>query len=243
MQAVCWKQNVCFQKQANTHIFCICPCGFTLVRSRAAPLYFTAKVISDQKATRWRFYSLLTSHTSSRCSTSLEPAFLSKEKPVCQPLFSFDSKMICFVLKQSPWFTQNLLLLPIGDSHPCLHHRHSVLLSLPILAMPTHSVIAVSFPGSNASSLSILLILSLRIYKCFSRATRLTDNLVSTWSWNLLLQPNNSVWGFPGGSVVRNLPPMQETRGYYLSWEDPPGEGKSNQLQYSCLGNPMDKGA
>ena len=28
-----------------------------------------------------------------------------------------------------------------------------------------------------------------------------------------------------------------------LGQEDPPGEGKGNQLQYSCLGNPMDRGA
>lgn len=75
MQAVCWKQNVCFQKQANTHIFCICPCGFTLVHSRAAPLYFTAEVISDQKATRWRLYSLPTSHTSSRSQAYLYLVF------------------------------------------------------------------------------------------------------------------------------------------------------------------------
>ena len=29
-----------------------------------------------------------------------------------------------------------------------------------------------------------------------------------------------------------------------LGWEDPsPGEGNGNVLQYSCLGNPMDRGA
>ena len=26
-------------------------------------------------------------------------------------------------------------------------------------------------------------------------------------------------------------------------WERSPGEGNSNPLQYSCLGNPMDRGA
>ena len=26
-------------------------------------------------------------------------------------------------------------------------------------------------------------------------------------------------------------------------WGRPPGEGKGNPLQYSCLGNPMDRGA
>ena len=27
-----------------------------------------------------------------------------------------------------------------------------------------------------------------------------------------------------------------------LSWEDPPGQGNANPLQYSCLENPMDRG-
>ena len=32
---------------------------------------------------------------------------------------------------------------------------------------------------------------------------------------------NSSILGFPGGSVVKNLPAMQETRGRSLDWEDP----------------------
>ena len=39
---------------------------------------------------------------------------------------------------------------------------------------------------------------------------------------------------------------MQETQGVQvqsLGWEDSPGEGNANPLQYSCLGNSMDKGA
>ena len=31
--------------------------------------------------------------------------------------------------------------------------------------------------------------------------------------------------GFPGGSVVKNLPVMQETWVQSLGWEDPPEEG------------------
>ena len=33
--------------------------------------------------------------------------------------------------------------------------------------------------------------------------------------------------GFPGGSVVKNLPAMQETRVRSLGWEDPLEEGKA----------------
>ena len=36
---------------------------------------------------------------------------------------------------------------------------------------------------------------------------------------------------------------MQETRGLSLGQEDPLEKGMAYPLQYSCLGNPMDKGA
>ena len=35
---------------------------------------------------------------------------------------------------------------------------------------------------------------------------------------------------------------MQETRVQFLGWKDP-GEENGNPLQYSCLDNPMDRGA
>ena len=44
-----------------------------------------------------------------------------------------------------------------------------------------------------------------------------------------------------GGSVVKNRPAMKETQVRSLGWEDPLGEGNGNPLQYSCLGNPMDR--
>ena len=42
--------------------------------------------------------------------------------------------------------------------------------------------------------------------------------------------------------IVKNLPAMQETRVQSLGWEDL-GEGSGNPLQYSCLENPLDRGA
>ena len=36
---------------------------------------------------------------------------------------------------------------------------------------------------------------------------------------------------------------MQETQIQSLGQENSPGEGNGNSLQYSCLGNPMDRGA
>ena len=53
--------------------------------------------------------------------------------------------------------------------------------------------------------------------------------------------------GFPGGSVVKNLPAMQETwvqsLGSIPRSGRSPGEGNGSPLQYSCLGNPMDREA
>ena len=36
---------------------------------------------------------------------------------------------------------------------------------------------------------------------------------------------------------------MQETWIWSLGQEDPPEKGNGNVLQYSCLGNPVDRGA
>ena len=43
--------------------------------------------------------------------------------------------------------------------------------------------------------------------------------------------------------VVKYLPAMQETQVQFLGREDSPAEGNGNPLQYSCLENPMDRGA
>ena len=52
--------------------------------------------------------------------------------------------------------------------------------------------------------------------------------------------------GFLGGSVVKNLPAntgnIKDT-GSILGSGRSPGGGHGNPLQYSCLENPMDRGA
>ena len=45
------------------------------------------------------------------------------------------------------------------------------------------------------------------------------------------------------GSVVKNPPANAGDVGLIPGWEDFPGGGNGNLLQYSCLGNPMDRGA
>ena len=49
--------------------------------------------------------------------------------------------------------------------------------------------------------------------------------------------------GFPDGSVVKNLPANAEDADSIPGSGGPLGEGNGNPLQYSCLGNPMDRGA
>ena len=51
------------------------------------------------------------------------------------------------------------------------------------------------------------------------------------------------VRGFPGGSVVKNLPASAGDAGLIPGSERSPGEENGNLLQYSCLGNPMDREA
>ena len=47
-------------------------------------------------------------------------------------------------------------------------------------------------------------------------------------------------WGFPGGSVVKNLTANAGDMGSIPGSGRSPGEGNGNPLQFSCLGNPMD---
>ena len=43
--------------------------------------------------------------------------------------------------------------------------------------------------------------------------------------------------------MVKNPPANVEDAGSIPGWRRPPGEGNGNPLQYSCLRNPMDRGA
>ena len=52
--------------------------------------------------------------------------------------------------------------------------------------------------------------------------------------------------GLPGGSGVKNPPANagdSRDEGSISGKRKTPGEGNGNPLQYSCLGNPMDRGA
>ena len=54
------------------------------------------------------------------------------------------------------------------------------------------------------------------------------------------------MYGFPGGAVVKNPPANAGEAKNAVSNPGSgryPGVGNDNTLQYSCLGNPMDRGA
>ena len=62
----------------------------------------------------------------------------------------------------------------------------------------------------------------------------------------LSLKDLKSSMGFPGGSVVKNLPANagdSRDAGSISGSGRSPGGGNDNPLQHSCLENPMDSGA
>ena len=54
---------------------------------------------------------------------------------------------------------------------------------------------------------------------------------------------NTIEWGFPGGSEVKASARNAGDPGSIPGSGRSPGEGNGNPLQYSYLGNPMDRGA
>ena len=58
-----------------------------------------------------------------------------------------------------------------------------------------------------------------------------------------LCRSDNTLWGFPGGLVVKNPPANAGDAGLITGLGRAPGEGNGNLLQYSWLGKPMDRGA
>jgi len=53
----------------------------------------------------------------------------------------------------------------------------------------------------------------------------------------------DTIWGFPGGSVVKNSPANLGDAGSIPRSGRSPGEGNDNPFLYSCLGNVIDGGA
>ena len=61
--------------------------------------------------------------------------------------------------------------------------------------------------------------------------------------WTYILYYCSLMMGLPGGSVVKNLPSNAGNLGSISGLGRCPGEGNGYPLQYSCLENPMNRGA
>ena len=54
---------------------------------------------------------------------------------------------------------------------------------------------------------------------------------------------DQGIWCFPGGSADKQSTCNAGDQGLIPGWGRSPREGNDNPLQYSCLGNPMDREA
>ena len=54
---------------------------------------------------------------------------------------------------------------------------------------------------------------------------------------------DNYLLGFPGSLLVKNLSGSAGDLDSIPGWGRSPGEGSGNPLPYSCMENPMDRGA
>ena len=78
-----------------------------------------------------------------------------------------------------------------------------------------------------------LVIISLRLLLRLFLAFDVFDGFKEYWS---------SIQGFPGGSVIKNLPAKAGDAGSNPGLGRSLGETNGNPLQYSCLENPLDTG-
>ena len=59
----------------------------------------------------------------------------------------------------------------------------------------------------------------------------------------MVIKKGTYLMSFPGSSIVKNLPAKAGDTDSIPGSGRSPGEGNGNPLQYSCLGNPVDRGA
>ena len=74
-------------------------------------------------------------------------------------------------------------------------------------------------------------------------AWRATVHRLARVGHNLATKPSNHQWDFPGGSDGKMLAYRVGDPGSIPGLGRSPGEGNGSPLLYSCLENPMDRGA
>ena len=78
--------------------------------------------------------------------------------------------------------------------------------------------------------------------RCVQVLSCLAKEVKKTWSGNLK-EPVLQIKGFPGSSDSKESACSAGNLGSIPGLGRCPGEGNGNPLQYSCLENPMDRGA
>ena len=113
----------------------------------------------------------------------------------------------------------------------------------------------ICFPSS--SNFSVVVSLRVAVHRCVSGLPKWRQNdpphlrTEALGSGCLFSNPGSIThlgltmgrWGFPSGSDSKESACSAGDPVQSLGWEDSSGEGSGNSLQYSCLENPMDKGA
>jgi len=69
------------------------------------------------------------------------------------------------------------------------------------------------------------------------------SGLIMIWALGKMHLMGSVFWGFPGGSDSKEHTCSVGDSGYITGWVRSTGEGNGNPFQYSCLGNPTDRGA
>ena len=66
---------------------------------------------------------------------------------------------------------------------------------------------------------------------------------ICVYMWTHICTYTHIYMGFPGGSMEKNLLPTSGDADSVPGSRRSPGKENDNPVQYSCLGNPMDRGA
>ena len=175
----------------------------------------------------------------------------------CSPL-TLETKDLKFLKLPivSPWLTQPICIL--GKAHQSVYtpkwfrgnirDTASPLLACSLLFPFSHSCLAKLFSQNQRFSKPVCLRTAMTfqgiVWKSWVPLMFICLYLLRKFC--VICVPIRSSWGFPGGSVVKNLPASAgDTRdaGLTPGLGKSPGGGHGSPLQYSCLDNPKDRGA
>ena len=132
--------------------------------------------------------------------------------------------------------SSELWLLPVSGGFPGVHSHSILKTNCPVTTVPGSSVLGGHIDLHFISSPCPCAPLPSRSYQALSASLgQFPDRCIFGCSPHFL--------DLPIGSVVKNLPANAGDSGSIPGSGISPGGGNGNPLQYSCLGNPKDRGA